>query len=91
MHDPAPLVCPQSSYISGIASGANVDQSWVSIVGVNSASSVNVNTQARTPDPHALPQHSAAAHAPWEAVRQTPLARMRVLAGLCEAVPGMVP
>lgn len=38
---------PQSSYISGIASGANVDKSWVTIVGVNSATSVNVNTQVR--------------------------------------------
>jgi hypothetical protein len=42
-------VCAQSSYISGIAQGANVDPSWVTIVGVTSGSSVIVNTQVRTP------------------------------------------
>lgn len=35
----------QASYISGIAQGANVDQSQVTIVGVTSASTVTVNTQ----------------------------------------------
>lgn len=35
----------QESYISGIAQGANVDQSQVTIVSVTSASTVTVNTQ----------------------------------------------
>lgn len=35
----------QDSYISGIAQGANVDQSQVTIVSVTSASTVTVNTQ----------------------------------------------
>ena len=39
------MSCAQSSYISGIAQGANVAESQVSIVGVTSASTVTVNTQ----------------------------------------------
>ena len=53
-----PLCCAQSSYISGIAQGANVDKSWVSIVGVTTGTSVTVNTQAgptNKPDLNVLP------------------------------------
>ncbi len=39
------MSCAQASYISGIAQGANVAESQVSIVGVTSASTVTVNTQ----------------------------------------------
>ena len=39
------LMCAQSSYISGIAQGANVGKDQVIILGVTMGSSVTVNTQ----------------------------------------------
>ncbi|BDA47813.1 hypothetical protein COCOBI_11-0700 [Coccomyxa sp. Obi] len=47
---PAQWPSYKASYISGIAQGANVDQSQVSIVGVTSASTVTVNTQITYPN-----------------------------------------
>ncbi|KAK9907718.1 hypothetical protein WJX75_008748 [Coccomyxa subellipsoidea] len=47
---PAQWPSYKDSYISGIAQGANVDQSQVTIVSVTSASTVTVNTQITYPN-----------------------------------------